>query len=288
MTSQTYGRKIEKKSTSSGRSGGSRGGFGSSRAQSRSKVIRVPNEKVSMIIGKGGSQIKDIQSSTGAQVKIADPTQGPDREITVIGHEDQQQKAIDMINSIISQQRGGRSDRGGGYGGRNDFKFEMQIPNDRVGLVIGKQGATINEIKQQSGAQVSVQRDASNGSTTPLTIQAKSQESLDHARQLVEERINSNRDSGRGRGGSRFDYNQGSRYPSYEQQDPRYSSYDDRNQQGGGYYQQQQQPQQQSSQFPQGGGEVIGDWTSYIDPNSGYTYWVNLKTGKTSWDRPSQ
>src|SRR5690348_3023927 len=69
-----------------------------------------------MIIGKGGSQIKDIQSSTGAQVKVRQdeiqsthfkiPDANPganEREVTVSGTDDQIQRAIDQINQIVLQ-----------------------------------------------------------------------------------------------------------------------------------------------------------------------------------------
>ena len=38
-----------------------------------SVVIEVPNDKVGLVIGKGGSTIKELESRTGGHVQVVDP-----------------------------------------------------------------------------------------------------------------------------------------------------------------------------------------------------------------------
>jgi len=54
-----------------------------------------------------------------------------------------------------------RRQRGGGGRSRDDSRdreqrYEMSVPNDVVGAVIGKRGAKINEIRQISGATINI------------------------------------------------------------------------------------------------------------------------------------
>ena len=55
--------------------------------------------------------------------------------------------------------RGGGGGGGGGprpIGGPNVVDTQVQVPNDRVGNVIGRAGARINEIRQLSGAKINI------------------------------------------------------------------------------------------------------------------------------------
>merc|ERR1719402_2095353 len=60
---------------------------------------------------------------------------------------------FDAIADFARRQRGGRS--------RDDSRdreqrYEMSVPNDVVGSVIGKRGSKINEIRQISGATINI------------------------------------------------------------------------------------------------------------------------------------
>ena len=55
-----------------------------------SKCLTVVLQLAGLIIGKGGSRIKDIRQQSGASVTIADPDEGSDdRIITIVGTSDQ-------------------------------------------------------------------------------------------------------------------------------------------------------------------------------------------------------
>jgi len=54
------------------------------------KCLNVVFQLAGLIIGKGGSRIKEIRQQSGASVSIADPDEGSDdRIITIVGTNDQ-------------------------------------------------------------------------------------------------------------------------------------------------------------------------------------------------------
>eukprot|EP01119_Soliformovum_irregulare_P020810 TRINITY_DN679_c0_g1_i1.p1 TRINITY_DN679_c0_g1~~TRINITY_DN679_c0_g1_i1.p1 ORF type:complete len:290 (-),score=90.26 TRINITY_DN679_c0_g1_i1:29-898(-) len=137
------------------------------------------------------------------------------RDVTIIGTEEQTQMARAMIDQICEADRE-KSDRllrgassavpsnvlmGSAYQRNQEIKKEVQIPASKVGLVIGKAGATIKELKQLSGAFIQVaQRDTQQtaNSMVTITIAAKSQSAVDRAMQLIDEKCaQDQRDGGR-------------------------------------------------------------------------------------------
>ncbi|KAI8800349.1 hypothetical protein BJ742DRAFT_86383 [Cladochytrium replicatum] len=79
------------------------------------EVMRVPSDKVRLIIGRGGETIRSIQSQARVRVDIEEEN-GPIRNITVSGTLDGIRMAKDMIEEKINQQP--RDGRGSGrYGG---------------------------------------------------------------------------------------------------------------------------------------------------------------------------
>lgn len=87
---------------------------------STSVKILVPNSTAGMIIGKGGSYIKQIKEESGAYVQISQKcTQDlslPERCVTIIGELDNIRKACAMILSKMSGATNGSGGGGGGCG----------------------------------------------------------------------------------------------------------------------------------------------------------------------------
>ncbi|XP_074474654.1 far upstream element-binding protein 3 isoform X1 [Sebastes fasciatus] len=203
-----------------------RADFGSKMGGSSLDVV-VPRFAVGIIIGRNGEMIKKIQNDAGVRIQFKqDDGVSPDRVAQVMGQPDHCHHAVHLINELVqtAQERDGfgggvmgrrgRSDcnMGGGSGGLQEVTYA--VPADKCGLVIGKGGETIKNIKEQSRAHVELQRNPP-PNTDPnvriFSIRGTPQQ-LEKARQLIDERI-----GGPGMGGnSSFGmnpYNQGPTTP---------------------------------------------------------------------------
>nr|XP_046231381.1 far upstream element-binding protein 3 isoform X5 [Scatophagus argus] len=178
-----------------------RADFGSKMGGSSLDVV-VPRFAVGIIIGRNGEMIKRIQNDAGVRIQFKqDDGVSPDRVAQVMGQPDNCHHAIHLINELVqtAQERDGfggimgRRGRGdcnvGGPGGLQEVTYA--VPADKCGLVIGKGGETIKNIKEQSRAHVELQRNPP-PNTDPnvriFSIRGTPQQ-LEKARQLIDERI---------------------------------------------------------------------------------------------------
>lgn len=140
---------------------------------SESMELHIPNERVGLIIGRGGATIKTIQQRTGASVTIPqtpDPNNPSMRLITIRGTMDAKEAAKQEIMLILNDDHGGRGGGGGGGGGggQGGSVIYMQVPNDRVGVVIGKRGETIKGIQDRNAVRIQIPQVPDPGSNPPL------------------------------------------------------------------------------------------------------------------------
>lgn len=165
--------------------GGGRGGFrerddndrmarygGVNPDGSESMELHIPNERVGLIIGRGGATIKTIQQRTGSSVTIPqtpDPSNPSMRLITIRGTMDAKEAAKQEIMAILNDDHhGGRGGGGGFGGGHGGSVIYMQVPNDRVGVVIGKRGETIKGIQDRNAVRIQIPQVPDPGSNPPL------------------------------------------------------------------------------------------------------------------------
>ncbi|KAK4401213.1 Far upstream element-binding protein 2 [Sesamum angolense] len=164
-----------------------------------SKKIEIPNGRVGVIIGKGGETIKYLQLQSGAKIQVtrdmdADPNSAT-RGVELMGTPDQIAKAEQLINDVLSEAEAG----GSGIVSRRltgqpsgAEQFVMKIPNNKVGLVIGKGGETIKNMQARTGARIQViplhlpPGDMSKERTVQID---GTSEQIEAAKQLVEEVI---------------------------------------------------------------------------------------------------
>ncbi|XP_019261169.1 PREDICTED: far upstream element-binding protein 2 isoform X1 [Nicotiana attenuata] len=182
----------------------------------QSKKIEIPNGRVGVIIGKGGETIKYLQLQSGAKIQVtrdmdADPN-SPNRAVELMGTPDQIAKAEQLITEVLSEADSGGSGLvnrrlpGQQSGGE---QFSMKVPNNKVGLVIGKGGETIKNMQARTGARIQViPLHLPPGDTSQeRTVQIDgSSEQIEAAKQLVYEVISENRARNPGMGGG---YQQG-------------------------------------------------------------------------------
>lgn len=117
------------------------------------------------VIGKQGLNINTIREKSGARIEAEDRSDEL-CEFRISGRTDSIERAKHMIQELLEkvQQGGGVggcsggliSDRGDGRGlGDSDT---LEFPVALTGGIIGSRGAKINEVRQQSGARVQVEK----------------------------------------------------------------------------------------------------------------------------------
>uniref|UniRef100_A0A7N6FG82 K Homology domain-containing protein n=1 Tax=Anabas testudineus TaxID=64144 RepID=A0A7N6FG82_ANATE len=168
----------------------------------------IPASQCGSLIGKGGSKIKEIRETTGAQVQVAGDLlpNSTEREVTISGNQDAIIQCVKHICTVIleSPPKGatipyrpspaqgavlltGNQVRGWRKANLRAFQElvwhqravdtssqttsqELLIPNDLIGSIIGRQGSKINEIRQVSGAQIKIGSQIDSTSDRHVTI----------------------------------------------------------------------------------------------------------------------
>ncbi|XP_070831467.1 far upstream element-binding protein 2 isoform X1 [Chaetodon trifascialis] len=174
--------------------------------------IAVPRHSVGVVIGRSGEMIKKIQSDAGVKIQFKpDDGTGPEKIAHIMGPPDQCQHAAsiitDLLQSIRAREEGGQGGppgpgsgmppggrgrgRGQGSWGPPGGEMTFSIPAHKCGLVIGRGGENVKSINQQTGAFVEISRQPPpNGDPNfkLFTIRGSPQQ-IDHAKQLIEEKI---------------------------------------------------------------------------------------------------
>lgn len=169
-----------------------------------SKKIDIPSGRVGVIIGKSGETIKYLQLQSGAKIQItrdmdAEPN-SQTRAVDIIGTPEQISKAEQLINDVISEASAGGSSMASGQKFTvvsTDFEhFSMKVPNNKVGLIIGKGGENIKSMQATSGARIQViplhlpPGDTSSERTVHID---GTKEQIELAKQLVNDATSENR-----------------------------------------------------------------------------------------------
>ncbi|XP_047322709.1 far upstream element-binding protein 2, partial [Impatiens glandulifera] len=272
--------------------------------QTISRKIEVPNNKVGVLIGKSGDTIRSLQNNSNAKIQItrdseADPNSSM-RPVEIIGTLENINKAEKLIKDVIAEADAGGSPalvaRGFNNAQSNEAgeQVEIKVPNEKVGLIIGKGGETIKNLQMRSGARIQLiqQHGPDGGEPKERTVRLTgSKRQIEMAREMIDEvmaqpvRSSSQSSGGYGSQGNRsrgpssgppqwgsrgggmrppqqptggYDYNRGP-YPNQNQYPSQYG--------GGGYPQQHvpsrnnyggpgwdNRPPPQSMQGPHGGG----------------------------------
>lgn len=134
--------------------------------------VQIPNEKAGLVIGKGGQNIRNIKMRTYANITIppeADADNPNARTVTIMGAnmdivKKAEQEIMDILrNNAIASGNPGVLPIGGGGSIHNppapkqgEYQDALFVPNDKVGVVIGKQGSTISGLMNRHGCNVFV------------------------------------------------------------------------------------------------------------------------------------
>uniref|UniRef100_A0A8C2ZIP7 KH-type splicing regulatory protein n=1 Tax=Cyclopterus lumpus TaxID=8103 RepID=A0A8C2ZIP7_CYCLU len=166
--------------------------------------VTVPRHSVGVVIGRSGEMIKKIQSDAGVKIQFKpDDGTGPEKIAHIMGPPDQCQHAASIITDLLQSIRGPQGPGGGmspdgrgrgrgqGNWGPPGGEMTFSIPAHKCGLVIGRGGENVKSINQQTGAFVEISRQPPpNGDPNfKMFIIRGSPQQIDHAKQLIEEKI---------------------------------------------------------------------------------------------------
>lgn len=105
--------------------------------------VKVPSELMGTLIGRGGSNIRNIQEKTGARINCGDEGTQEYRIVTIQGTPEAAQLAESIIHETILNQP-------------LVLSHEMWVPATACGRIIGKGGESIRSITRTSCARVLV------------------------------------------------------------------------------------------------------------------------------------
>ncbi|KAK9109961.1 hypothetical protein Sjap_018021 [Stephania japonica] len=132
--------------------------------QTTMRKMEVPNNKVGVLIGKAGETIRLLQFSSGAKIQITRDSEADSysstRSVEIIGTLESINKAEKLIKDVIAEAEAGGSPSlvAKGFGSAQasgpSEQIQIQVPNEKVGLIIGKGGETIKSLQTRSGARI--------------------------------------------------------------------------------------------------------------------------------------
>jgi len=119
-------------------------GHGADEPEVRQTVELGSQANVFVILGKGGSRIRELTETTGAKLVLPPRENGTEGEhrVHVSGTAEQVERACAKIRTLIEDQD----------------MCTVDI-TEHIGLVIGKGGSTIRQIQAQSGARLDIEKD---------------------------------------------------------------------------------------------------------------------------------
>ncbi|KAI6682254.1 hypothetical protein NL676_036135 [Syzygium grande] len=128
------------------------------------RKIEVPNNKVGVLIGKAGETIRYLQYNSGAKIQIVRDSEADmsstTRPVELTGSLDSINKAERLIKDVIAEADAGGSPSLVARGIATTYatgpaeQIEIKVPNEKVGLVIGRGGDTIKGLQTRSGARI--------------------------------------------------------------------------------------------------------------------------------------
>jgi transcription antitermination factor NusA-like protein len=136
----------------------------------------MSNQHAGTIIGKGGANVKKIREQSGCKVSIAE--QGPgelERVVSIIGTAPAVNHAIELIVDVLEEAYGDAppTDPSLGMGGEPPpHVFKLLLTNNQVGGIIGKGGATIKQMREESGAMIKVEASGTMGNERVVIVTA--------------------------------------------------------------------------------------------------------------------
>lgn len=171
--------------------------------QTVSRKMEVPNNKVGVLIGKHGETIRFLQINSGAKIQITRDAEADPNSITrpaeLIGTLENINKAEKLIKDVIAEADAGGSPSlvARGFGNVHATgaaeQILIQVPNEKVGLIIGKDGETIKNLQTRSGARIQLtpQHPSEGDQSRERTVRVSGdKKQIDMAKEMIKDVMN--------------------------------------------------------------------------------------------------
>lgn len=161
--------------------------------------IMVPDRTVGLIIGRGGETIRDLQERSGCHVNIVGESKSVNglRPVNLIGPYAAAAQAKDLIMEIVdSDSRNGNGNNGppqGRHNPRDNAQDKVQdaiyVPNEAVGMIIGKGGETIRDMQNTTGCKINVSQQPRPGESEREIELVGSRDAIERAKRAIEDKV---------------------------------------------------------------------------------------------------
>ncbi|XP_071731301.1 KH domain-containing protein At4g18375-like isoform X2 [Rutidosis leptorrhynchoides] len=120
-----------------------------------SMKILCSERKIGGIIGKGGSNVRQLQQQTGTSIDVDDKLPDSDeRVIRVSSFEDLRNPRSNTIDTVLFLQ-----DKTTEFNEKGMVTSRLLIPSNKIGCIIGQGGQVINEMRRRTRADIRVYSD---------------------------------------------------------------------------------------------------------------------------------
>jgi len=130
--------------------------------------ILIENPEASIIIGKGGANVKSVREESLAFVSIlkAENPSAKERVLTLKGLPEQNAKAGELITRLLIKANNERKQSQGDTETTiEEYSLKLLIHKFLAGCIIGKGGVIIKEIQTNTGCKISISNEALGQST---------------------------------------------------------------------------------------------------------------------------
>lgn len=153
------------------------------------EYVDVPDEHVGRVIGKAGASIRVMQNLSGAHIDVPQQCEPGTRirKVKIIGKKSQ----LDYCRSLILQKCNPEAAEEAivlPTDGSATSKI-VHVPNDMVGKIIGKGGATIRQLQDLSGAHVDVAKAPLGNEPTRRVTLTGSYEQVEKCNEYIEMKL---------------------------------------------------------------------------------------------------
>eukprot|EP00927_Polykrikos_kofoidii_P044037 TRINITY_DN38122_c1_g1_i1.p1 TRINITY_DN38122_c1_g1~~TRINITY_DN38122_c1_g1_i1.p1 ORF type:complete len:517 (-),score=135.90 TRINITY_DN38122_c1_g1_i1:121-1611(-) len=111
-------------------------------------VVRVPEECIGLLIGKGGYHVNQIEAEAGVSIKVGKLNIEGERSVCIIGEPQNQERARVLINNTVEMVMG----KPGTKGHRVSESFD--VPERLMGTVMGRNGSVIRQLRELFGVKM--------------------------------------------------------------------------------------------------------------------------------------
>eukprot|EP00262_Sarcandra_glabra_P000746 TRINITY_DN10864_c0_g1_i1.p1 TRINITY_DN10864_c0_g1~~TRINITY_DN10864_c0_g1_i1.p1 ORF type:complete len:655 (+),score=142.11 TRINITY_DN10864_c0_g1_i1:65-1966(+) len=127
------------------------GGNGGEKAEFCMKIL-CSVEKIGGVIGKGGSNVKQLQQETGANIHVDDMTPEADERVILVSATEAPWDPISPTVQAVLQLQGKTSE----VTEKGIFVTRLLVPSSKVGCLLGQGGHVITEMRRRTQADIRV------------------------------------------------------------------------------------------------------------------------------------